>query len=286
MKGFLIINKPSGITSFGVIKKIRNITKIKKIGHTGTLDPFAEGVLILCIGKATRLCSYFLSDTKEYLATIKMGIKTDTLDIEGDIIETQEITTINESILNKAKEKMLLLQSHIPPKYSAKKINGKRAYNMARKNEDFKLSSTPIKIFNFEIVDYTNSTITYKTKVSKGTYIRVLSEIFAKFTNNIATTIKLKRIKSGEIDINKAISLDKITSENWTKQLIPIEKIFDSMEKIYINNSKVLNFKNGKNFSVESKNDIINIMVCNNNGECVGFANIKSGILNPKMVLI
>lgn len=286
MKGFLIINKPEGITSFAVVKKVRYITKIKKIGHAGTLDPFAEGVLVLCMGKATRLCSYFLAETKEYIATIKMGFRTDTLDIDGEILEKREIQKLSKENLALVAEKMLLLKSHIPPKYSAKKVDGKRAYDMARKNIDFQLESVPIRIYDFEILSYESDTITYKTKVSKGTYIRVLSEILAKFTGNIATTIKLKRIKSGKIGIDNAIDLSELTEENWEKKITPIEKILNNREKIYINSEDVLNFKNGRSFEIKNKGDIQKIMVCAESGECIGFADILQGVVLPKMVLI
>ena len=130
--GIILVDKPSGISSFGVVHKIRKITGIKKVGHTGTLDPFASGLLPICVGRTTRLAGYILAAEKEYIANLKLGIKTDTADLTGEIIETSELPKLDEEKLAKLKEAILEITEQIPPKYSAIKIDGKRAYKMAR----------------------------------------------------------------------------------------------------------------------------------------------------------
>ena len=283
--GFLLVNKPVGLSSFDVIRKIRKISGIKKIGHSGTLDPFASGLLILCIGKATRLCSFLISDTKEYIAKIKLGIKTDTGDITGKIIEQSKITIPSDKLINDAAKKMLLLKKHIPPKFSAKKINGQRAYLLARQEKEFQIHSTPIKIYSFEVLAMQDDTITYKTKVSKGTYVRTLSEIFASYLNTIATTVDLNRIKIGNVDINQAVELSKIEKDDFVNLIQTPEKILKNYFGYFLNENELLYFKNGREIKVNLK-DQDKIMICDKNGLCVGFAKVENGLLKPKIVLV
>ncbi len=283
--GFMLIDKPEGITSFDVIRKLRKITGIKKIGHSGTLDPFATGLMILCVGKATRLCSFITNDTKEYLATIQLGIETDTLDMEGKIIKQIPVPPIDNYILSIAAKKMLLLKEHTPPQYSAKKINGKRAYKLAREGKEIMLKPVPIKIFSFEVIKFDKEYITYKTKVSKGTYIRSLSKIFASYLNNIATTIELRRIAVGDVNIEKAVDLKKITPQNYKSFILSPEKVLKNYRKSFLNDEELLFFMNGRMIKTDASGKGV-VMVCDKNGKCVGFANIENGFIKPKIVLI
>ena len=283
--GIILIDKPVGISSFGVVHRLRKITGIKKIGHTGTLDPFASGLLPVCIGRATRLVDFIITSDKEYLAEMQLGIKTDTADITGEIIQEQEIPQISDSeIAEKAKE-ILTITEQIPPKYSAIKINGKRAYKLARENEDFQMKSRPIKIHSFEIIEIDLPKIVYRAKVSKGTYIRTLSETFAEKLNCIATTTNLRRISSGEIDISKAVKLDDLTNENWQNHLIDLAPIFPDYPKIELDAKNLENFKNGRRFYVDFE-DSERVLVLNEKQVCQGFAQIENGKFQPKIVLI
>jgi len=152
ISGILLIDKPKGITSFDVIRKLRKITRIKKMGHTGTLDPLATGLMQICTNKATKIIRFLTSQKKSYVATLKLGIKTDTADITGNIIETKEVPDLENLDLENIKEQILSISEQIPPNYSAIKIDGKRAFSLARKNIDFEIKKRPIKIYDFEIL--------------------------------------------------------------------------------------------------------------------------------------
>ena len=282
--GIILIDKPAGITSFDVVKKTRKITNIRKVGHTGTLDPFASGLLPVCIGKATRIADKLSSKDKEYIVTMKLGIKTDTGDKTGKIIEKK----IQEFEINDLKQiipDILNISEQIPPKFSAVKIDGKRAYELARKDEEINLKARPIKIINFEILKYEHPFISYKTLVSKGTYIRVLSETFATKLGAIALTWELRRTKIGKLNIQNSIKLEELTQDNWKNHLLSIAFILPDFPLINLKKEEIESFRNGRFFTVTETNQN-EIMVLDEENNCIGFAEIQNNICKPKMVLI
>ena len=282
--GIILIDKPAGITSFDVVKKIRKITNIRKVGHTGTLDPFASGLLPVCIGKATRIADKLSSKDKEYIVTMKLGIKTDTGDKTGKIIEKK----IQEFEINDLKQiipDILNISEQIPPKFSAVKIDGKRAYELARKDEEINLKARPIKIIYFEILKYEHPFISYKTLVSKGTYIRVLSETFAEKLGAIANTWELRRTKIGKLNIRNSIKLEELTQENWKNYLSSIPDILPDFLRITLKKEEIESFQNGRFFTFTETNQN-EIMVLDEENNCIGFAEIQNNICKPKMVLI
>ena len=175
MDKLVVVNKPSDITSRDVVNKLCKIFNTKKIGHTGTLDPIASGVLVCVCGKYTKLVNDLTSLEKEYVATIKLGIKTDTLDTEGNIIEERDVNITKQDI-EKVFNNFSKSYNQTVPKYSAVKINGKKLYEYARNNIDIKLPVRKVEIYSLELLDFDGTSITFKTKVSKGTYIRSLIE--------------------------------------------------------------------------------------------------------------
>ena len=186
MDGVLIVNKPKGYTSHDVVNVLRKTLNTKKVGHTGTLDPNATGVLPILVGTATKISKYLIEHDKTYIATIKLGERTDTGDIEGNIVE-QDFNLQN--ISSKQVEEVLKIfigkQKQIPPVYSAIKINGKKAYEYARQGQAIELEARSIEIYNIELVKVVNSEITFEVSCSKGTYIRTLCEDIAqKLRNN------------------------------------------------------------------------------------------------------
>jgi len=243
--GFLLIDKPEGITSFQVISQLRKITSIKRIGHTGTLDPFATGLLPICIGPATRLASFVSSASKTYLATIKLGFKTDTGDLTGKIVSTKPVEKLPAEIIQKTVKAILAIKEQTPPQYSAIKVNGKRAYELARKGAEVELKPRPITVHDFKIINIDESTLTYLATVSKGTYIRTLSEQFAELTGNIATTIALRRIAVDELSIDDAVELAGLTSDNWLEHLISPAKIL-TLPQIELDDEASAKFMNGR----------------------------------------
>ncbi len=283
--GVILIDKPPNITSFEVVRKLRKITGIRKIGHTGTLDPFATGLLQLCIGKATRVVSKLTENDKTYLATCQLGIQTDTGDLTGEITNQEEPPKITEEDLNNIIPEILKISSQIPHKFSAVKVDGKRAYELARQKKEVNLQSRPIKILGFGIENFENNKLTYKAQVSKGTYIRVLSETIAEKLGTIGTTINLRRTKIGKIDLNSVVKLEDLNCDNWKEYLIPLTQIFSSYAKIHLEPGQKELFRNGGHVKIPliDENEVI---VLDNANECVGFGYIKEGLLKPKIVFI
>ena len=221
MFGFLNIYNPQCKTSHDVVATLRRITKIKQIGHTGTLDPFAEGVLPVCIGKATRLIEY-LEDDKAYIGTIQLGKSTTTYDTEGDEVNIsdkkvslQEV----EAVLSKFRGEI----QQLPPIYSAIKVNGKKLYEYARKGEEVKIEPRRVNIYKLEIVNFDKEKLTLELHIecSKGTYIRSIAHDLGEALNCYGHLIKLVRIKAGKFTIDESIQLEDLkTKEQLQDKLI------------------------------------------------------------------
>ncbi len=217
--GLLLIDKPTGITSFDVIRKLRKITGTRKMGHTGTLDPFASGLLPILTGKMTRLSNLITHKRKSYRAVLELGVRTDTGDPEGEIVERKPIPDDAQAQLELISGKMLAITSQTPPAYSAVKIDGQRAYKLAREKKDVKLEPRPIEIFDFAIEKVELPLITYRAEVSAGTYIRVLSETIAVMLGTVGMSRELRRLSIGRTTIDRSVWLDDLTPENWRDYL-------------------------------------------------------------------
>ncbi len=283
--GIIAIDKPEKLTSFQVIWNLRKITGIKKIGHTGTLDPFATGLLPILIGKATRMSNYITSLSKTYRTVLKFGIKTDSGDITGKIIEQQEVSEIKEIALKKLVTDILEIKSQKPPIFSAIKINGQRAYKLARKGESFDLKERPIKIESFKIIDYQHPFLTYEAKVTKGTYIRVLSQTIAEMLGTIATTTELRRTNIDDFSISKAIALSDLNADNWQNFLLPITSMMKDYPSIILSENLKVDYRNGIYIQVES-DDFDLVIVKDAREEICGLGVVENKILKPKTVLI
>lgn len=234
MKGFLIVNKPAGITSFDVIKKLKPILKEKKIGHAGTLDPFAKGVLILALGRYTKLFFLFDDMPKEYIAVGVFGKSRDTDDINGNILKVSN----KKNILSFTELENIIKNNFYgniiqkPPIYSAKRINGNRAYNMARENIDFEIKNINVCINDIELLEYDYPFFKIKASVSKGTYIRAIIRDIGEITENLAYTKELKRTAIGDFTIDKAHDLNEISNKN----ILSFFDMFKNIDKKIIEN--------------------------------------------------
>jgi len=220
--GFLLINKPSGPTSHDIIGILRKITGIKKIGHAGTLDPFASGLLIVGVGReATKNLDKFLKSDKSYVATLKFGVVSDTYDRTGQIKLTDQ--TNNEPIKQEAVEKVLKKFmgeiEQIPPMYSAKKVNGKKLYELARKGIEINRTPTTIKIFKLQVIEYKHPDIVIDCKVSSGTYIRSLAHDIGQNLGCGALLENLERTEIKDYKLSESIDPTKLNSDNWYKYL-------------------------------------------------------------------
>lgn len=240
MNGILIINKPINYTSRDVINILSKKFNTKRIGHTGTLDPIAEGVLVVCIGNATKIVDLITSYDKEYIATFKLGIETDTLDITGNVINENEVVVSKEELLkviNSFKGKI----DQIVPKYSAVKINGKKLYEYARSNIDVELPSREVEIKEIELLEY-NDEVKIRCKVSKGTYIRSLIRDIGYKLNTYATMTSLIRTKQGNFNIEDSYTLEDIENNNY--KLLDIKDVLE-YPKIVVDDDLEIKIRNG-----------------------------------------
>ncbi|MCK4312596.1 MAG: tRNA pseudouridine(55) synthase TruB, partial [Candidatus Cloacimonetes bacterium] len=222
---------------------------------------------------------------KEYIVTMQLGIKTDTGDKTGQIVEQRKIPELKLEDIKKIIPEILNIKEQVPHKFSAVKVNGKRAYQLAREDKQIKLKSRPIRILEFSIEEFNLPNITYKTIVSKGTYIRSLTETIAEKLNTIATSVELKRTKIGNLNIEDAIDLEKLNKNNWKIYLQSLPDIFNDIQKYYVNVGELDFFRNGRQFKVKLENRD-EIMILNENDECVGFASIEHNTLKPRIVLV
>ncbi len=242
MNGILVINKESNMTSRDVVNILTKEFNTKKIGHTGTLDPLAEGVLVICIGKYTKLCDLLTSKYKEYIATIKLGIKTDTADITGTVIEEKDFNITKEQIievLNSFKGESI----QQVPIYSAVKVRGKKLYEYAREGKEVELPKRTINITDIELISFNNDEIVFKSTVSKGTFIRSLIEDICAKLNTVGTMSKLIRTKQGDFSIKESYTLDDIKNNNY--KLLSLEEVLKDMESIDIDESLLKPVNNG-----------------------------------------
>ncbi len=252
MDGVLLINKDKDMTSRDVINKLNRLLNTKRIGHTGTLDPLATGVLVVCIGKCTKLCDLLTSTYKEYIATIKLGIKTDTADITGNVIEEKDYD-VNEDLIKEVLNSFLGKSIQEVPIYSAVKINGKKLYEYAREGIEVELPKREIDIKSIELLDYKDDTITFKTTVSKGTYIRSLIEDICTKLNTVGTMSSLIRTKQGKFNIEDSYTLQDIENNNY--KLLTIEEVLD-LETIELEEEYIKPVHNGAIINKIFKNDI------------------------------
>ncbi len=228
--GILLIDKQEGITSYDVIRKLKWVfEKGQKIGHAGTLDPFATGLLIVLLGRATKLMNTFHTFEKEYLVDAQLGFCTDTQDITGKVIERNEnIRPSLEDIARVIKKNLLGNISQTPPMYSAKKIDGKRAYEIARKGGSVELKAKDITVSKYEVVKYEYPYISCNIVCSTGTYIRTLIDDLGKKVGSYATATALRRVNIGDYNVNDALNSQKIptlSEEEILKYVIDISKV-------------------------------------------------------------
>ena len=283
MDGLILINKQKGFTSHDVVNVIRKKLNTKKVGHTGTLDPNATGVLPILVGKATKISKYLMEHDKTYIATIKLGEKTDTGDSEGQVIEEKSIPAdLKKEDINNALQNFFGKQKQVPPMYSAIKVNGKKLYEYAREGKEVKLEARDIEIYKIELLEYQNNKIKFEVECSKGTYIRTLCEDIAKKLGTVGYMEELQRTKVNNFRIEDSILLDDITLENAEKNMIKIEEVFKEKETIELDNKKLELFLNGVKLTYNLPNSIYRIY---NNEQFIGIGVIENKLLKRDIVI-
>ena len=246
MTGVINLYKPKGITSSDAVVRTKRILHTRAVGHMGTLDPQGEGVLILGVGKATRLFDYFLGKDKVYEAEFTFGHETDTLDGEGVVIHDGGVVPSIKDISEKIKS-FIGRQMQYPPKYSAKKVSGRKAYDMARSGEQFELKPCEIEIFDFEPIDLIGSKLTVRIHCSSGTYIRSICRDLAHSLDTYAVMTAIKRTRCGNFDISESVALDELTEE----KLIPVEKALCGLEDLILPDGYYKDICNGRKIKLD-----------------------------------
>lgn len=293
MNGIILIDKGKGCTSHDVVNKVKYIVN-EKVGHTGTLDPNATGLLPILIGQGTKLSSYLINHSKEYEVTLKLGVKTDTADSEGNIIDEQNVdkNILDREKIEKIFDTFIGKQEQIPPIYSAIKVNGKKLYEYARNNIEVEIKPRIIEIYDIELIeiDIENEIIKFIVKCSKGTYIRSLCEDIAKRMGTIGYMKELNRTKVGMFEIEDSIKIEELEEnkndkEYLKKHIISIEEVFIKLkkDKIILDSKKLKLFFNGVKLTYNLKNE--EYRVYNEKNEFIGIGSIKNNLLKREIIV-
>lgn len=295
MDGIILINKTRGCTSHDVVNKIKHLLN-EKVGHTGTLDPNATGLLPILIGQGTKLSYYLINHDKEYEVTLKLGIKTDTADSEGSIIEEQNVDNriLNIENVENILKSFIGKQNQVPPMYSAIKVNGKKLYEYARKNIEVEVKPRKIEIYdiNLKEINQNEKTINFTVHCSKGTYIRSLCEDIAKKMGTIGYMKELNRTKVGIFNIEESIKIEELENNINDKQylekhIMSVEDLFiklnEENNKIILNTKKLTLFLNGVKLSYNLKDGEYRIY--NEKNEFIGIGIIKNNLLKREIIV-
>lgn len=323
MDGIVIVYKEKGYTSHDVVYKVKKLFN-EKVGHTGTLDPLAEGVLPVLVGKGTLTSKYLINHDKKYIATIQLGKKTDTADEEGNVIEELPVDEKNfdSENINKVLHSFLGIQDQTPPIYSAIKINGKKLYEYARKGEKIKIQPRKIEIYDINLIDYSlpKKQIIFEVYCGKGTYIRALCENIAESFGTCGYMKSLERTQVGSFSLDDCVTIDELEKnidnvDFLNKKIISIEKLFSKNESIHLNNNELKLFLNGVKLPIcklkisgmnqnsldESNLEKSNLKIINsknvdmkdicyacriyNNGKFIGIGDINNNFLKRNIVI-
>ena len=245
-RGIIPVNKPQGWTSFDVVNKLKYKVKPLKVGHLGTLDPMATGVLLVTIGKATKLFDLMQEKRKTYVATFEFGYETDTLDATGKVVDkTQTIPTFDE--IKNVISIFIGEIEQIPPKYSAKSINGVRAYDLARQNIDFELKPKKVEIYDIKTLSYENGLLKLEIVCGSGTYIRSIGRDLAYELNSLATMTELVRNRVGDIDLKDCVNIEEI--QDFENSIIPINQVL-RLPKLNLTDNEKFKILNGQTIKI------------------------------------
>jgi len=284
MDGIIVINKEKGYTSHDVVAKLKKKLNISKVGHTGTLDPNATGVLPILIGKGTKFSKYLINHDKTYEVELELGTKTETADIEGKIVEEKDVDEeyVKRNLLQVLKS-FVGKQEQLPPIYSAIKKNGKKLYEYARAGEKVEIEARQIEIYTIELLEYEEKNVRFTVSCSKGTYIRSLCEDIANKLNTVGYMKNLKRLQVGKFNIENAICIDNLNLENIDKYVYTLEDMLKENNSIKLNEYKLKLFLNGVKLSVNNLDGIYKIYV---KSRFIGTGTVKNGLLKRDIILI
>ena len=264
MDGFVFIDKPVGYTSKEVSMQVGKLFHTKKVGHIGTLDPFASGLLMVMVDKATKTLICFEDFSKRYVATIKLGEFRDSMDITGNVVETSEVPNLTKEEIENALQSFLGKSNQTVPLTSAVHVNGVRLYEYAHRGKSVELPTREIEVFDIKLIDYSKDEITFEAYVSKGTYIRVLGADIAKKLGSVGYLKSLRRISTGPFDVNEAVSLEALKEDD----VKPVgETLSRFIKSRIVDDTEALDIKNGKIkvYPLEANTDKLLILDQENN---------------------
>jgi tRNA pseudouridine55 synthase len=256
VSGLLVIDKPKGMTSHDVVNRVRRLSGQRKVGHTGTLDPMATGVLLVCLGQATRLIEYLMKGHKQYRATIRFGVTTDTLDAEGKIINQQDISALTEVQLRNILPKFIGEIEQYPPLFSALKKNGQPLYKLARAGEMVEVDPRLVTIYSLTWSEWRPPDLTVNVTCSAGTYIRSLARDIGEAAGTGASLVELTRTVNAGWDLSQAVSLETLEHEaqsgrlNWQKYLYPLDQAISHLPKIILDEATSDHVKYGRQIKI------------------------------------
>lgn len=269
MNGLLLINKEKDMTSHDLVNIVRRQLNLKRVGHTGTLDPNATGLMMIAVGKTTKLVNYLQTDSKEYILEMKLGLLTDTLDIWGEVIREEDYIKPNHEQVKAVLDSFVGKQKQIPPMYSAIKIDGKKLYELARAGKTIDVPPREIEIYEIELLEYSD-TIKARVHCSSGTYIRTLCLDVAKKFNTVGVMTSLVRTKIGLFNLNQANSIKELKNKEY-RLLQPKEVLTNYQVVNYENYSDIIN---GRRIKLNSEEDLVLIKV---DGEILAFYEREKG---------
>lgn len=279
MDGIIIIDKPKGYTSHDVVNVVRKNLKTTKVGHTGTLDPNATGVLPVLIGKATKISKYLIEHDKAYIAELALGKKSSTGDIEGEIIEEKEVPNLSEEQIKNTLASFLGKQMQTPPIYSSIKINGKKAYEYARSGQTVEIPAREIEIAEISLLSFEKDSIIFKVSCSKGTYIRVLCEDIAKKLGTVGLMQNLRRTRVDNFDIKDACLLENLDKA----KIISIEECFKDFPSINLDDKQTMAFLNGVKIKENQENGVYSVY---NKNKYLGLGTLENKSLKRDVIVI
>jgi tRNA pseudouridine55 synthase len=294
VNGVLIVNKPRGWTSHDVVSKCRRILKERQIGHTGTLDPLATGILVLCIGKATKIVRYLEADDKEYTAELKLGSTTDTQDADGKVLETR---VYSPPSTEQVRDVMNSFQGSIhqrPPAFSALKVNGVPSYRLARQGTLQELAKRPVTVHEIRLLDYVDPIARFAVRCSKGTYVRTLCADMGERLGMGAHLTSLIRTRSGRFDLEQALTIEQaetLAAAGQAEQaLVPLNDALDGFPFMIVEESDARRMAHGNAVTVESGIELpaLNspVRVLGRDGRLLAIARAGDDMLRPEVVFV
>lgn len=291
MQGIINVYKPQDFTSHDCVAIVRRVSGVKKTGHTGTLDPMATGVLPVCIGKATRVIQYMDEDTKEYICTMKLGLRTDTLDVWGSVLEEKPAVSVTKEEAVQVLKTFEGRISQTPPKYSAIKVNGKKLYEYARAGKDVEIKPREVVIHKIDVLDVTGETIKFRMCCGKGTYVRSVCDDAGRIFGCGAAMSSLVRSRNGMFSIDDAVDIRDIkemTADELEKLLTRMDDAV-SFRKIYVSGKAAEDLTDGKRpqagqaSGAGSLNENEKLRIYHND-DFIGICRYEDGLIIPEKI--